>query len=107
MKTEKIVSTKVQEKDEAGNAVEPVKTALTIDWEGCSEEEIRAMAQAALIVKLQGGWRKNGIPAKVEVKASDYKVGARTPAVKLTVEEQINALTPEQRQALIDKLLAG
>jgi hypothetical protein len=47
-------------------------TKLTIDWDGITPEEIRAMAEQALVVKLQGNWRKNGIPSEITIKAADY-----------------------------------
>lgn len=119
MKTNKIVSTKTTlvtyKKDAEGKDTkevasrtqgEAIKTDLTIDWDGCSEEDIRNMAQAALIVKLQGGWRANGTPSKIEVKAADHKVGARVAAPKLTVEEQVATLDKDAKQKLLEKLLA-
>lgn len=110
MKTETEVSTKAQaevEVDGVKTKVAPIKTKLTIDWEGLTEDEMRAMAQAALIVKWQGAARTNGIPTEATIKATDYKIGVRAPKKVLTIEEQLNALTPEQRKALVDKLLAG
>ncbi len=102
MKTNLTVSTKVTKDAEA-----PIKTDLTIDWEGLTQDELVAMAQAALVVKWQSGARTNGIPVKAEIKATDYKVGTRAPRKVLTIEEQLAALTPAERQALVDKLLAG
>ena len=102
MKTETEVSTKVTKDAEA-----PIKTVLTIDWEGLTEDEMRAMAQAALIVKWQGKARTDGIPVKAEIKATDYRVGTRAPRKVLSLQEQLDALTPAERKALLDKLLAG
>lgn len=83
---------------------ESVKTTLTIDWTECTEDDLRAMAQQALIVKLQGAWRKNGIPnGEHTVKAADYKVGVRTPKTKQTVESMLAALSPDDRAALLAK----
>jgi len=101
MKTETEVSTKVTKDAEA-----PIKTALTIDWEGLTEDEMRAMAQAALIVKWQGQSRTNGIPVDATIKATDYRVGTRAPKKVLTLQEQLDALTPEQRKELLEKMLA-
>ena len=41
---------------------EAVTTNLTIDWADMSPEDVQALAQQALVVKLQGKWRKDGIP---------------------------------------------
>ena len=101
MKTETVVSTKVTKDAEA-----PIKTNLVIDWEGLTEDEMRAMAQAALIVKWQGQARTNGIPVDATIKATDYRVGTRAPKKVLTLQEQLDALTPEQRKELLEKMLA-
>ncbi len=114
MKTETEVSTRAQAEVEVETdgvkskvKVEPIKTKLVIDWDGLTDDEMRAMAQAALIVKWQGNARTNGIPATAEIKATDYKIGVRTPKKVLTIEEQLAALSPAERKALVDKLLAG
>lgn len=83
-----------------------VETKLTINWEGMSEEDTRALAQQALIVKLQGNWRKNGIPTEATVNASDYKVGTRAARQPKDLKSMIAALTPEQKAALIASLSA-
>ncbi len=113
MKTNKIVSTKTTlvEKDAEGKVISkaqgaPIKTNLTIDWEGCSPEDILAMAQAALIVKLQGGWRSNGTPEKIEVKAADHKVGVRVPKGPPTPEQVMASLDSAGKAALLARLLA-
>lgn len=85
-----------------------VKTNLTIDWDGCSEDDLRAMAQQALVVKLQGSWRKNGIPnGDHTVKAADYKVGVRAKREPASLDAMLQKLTPEERQALLAKYLEG
>lgn len=99
--TSREVSTKADARAEA------VTTKLTIDWEGISQEEIRAMAEQALVVKLQGNWRKNGIPAEVTVKASDYKPGTRQAApAKGNILAAIEKMTPEQKAELLARLTA-
>lgn len=127
--TTKIVSTKVQaylmrdtgRKDEKGKAIEEPqldsegnlipcpaqKTNLTVDWTDCSEDDIKAMALAGLIVKLQGGWRRNGIPAEITVKAADHKVGTRAPAAKaMTLDDLIEKAKtdPEYKKLLLERL---
>lgn len=81
---------------------EAVRTDLTISWEGITDEEIRELAQQALVVKLQGKWRKDGIPAGAhEVKAADYKVGTRGPRTKPTLESLFAAMSAEERAAFL------
>ena len=86
---------------------EAVTTNLTIDWSDMSPEDVQALAQQALIVKLQGKWRKDGIPnGECTVKAADYKVGVRAPKTKQTLEQMLAALSPEERAALGAKFSA-
>jgi hypothetical protein len=86
---------------------EGVTTNLTINWEGMTEDDLRALAQQAMIVKLQGNWRKNGIPAgDHEVNAVDYKVGVRAPRQPKDLAAMIQALSPEEKAALLAKLSA-
>ncbi len=98
-------TTTVETRPSAG--AEAIETTLTIDWEDMSPDDIRALAQQALIVKLQGAWRKNGIPAgEHTVKAADYKVGVRQARQPKDIMSLVSALTPEQKAALLAKLTA-
>lgn len=95
-------NTKVKTKADARS--EAVETDLTINWEGMEPEDIRALAQAHLIVKIQGDWRRNGIPAgEATVNAADYKIGVRKAPTKQTLEQMLSKLTPEERAALLAK----
>jgi hypothetical protein len=97
--------TRVSVSTKADKVAEPVKTALIINWDGCTVEEIQAMAQQALVVKLQSGWRKNGIPTDITVKAADHKVGQRAPGK--TLLEKVATLTAEQKAELLKVLQNG
>ena len=99
MNTTTNVSTKVNKDAEA-----PIITELTLDWTGMSEDDLRALAQQALIVKLQGSWRKGEIPTSATVLVSDHKVGTRAPKKSLT--EQLSSLSAAERAELIAKLTA-
>lgn len=97
-----ITNVEVDTRPAAG--AEAVTTNLSINWEGVSPEEVQALAQQALVVKLQGKWRKDGIPAgDFSVNASDYKIGVRAPRVKQTLEQMLAALSPAERAALVAK----
>jgi hypothetical protein len=86
---------------------EAVTTNLTIDWADMTTEDVQALAQQALIVKLQGKWRKDGIPnGEHTVKAADYKVGVRAPRQPTDVLALIGKMTPEEKAALLAKLSA-
>lgn len=83
---------------------EAVTTNLTIDWADMTPEDVQALAQQALVVKLQGQWRKHGIPAgDCTVKAADHKIGVRAPKTKQTLEQMLAALSPAERAALVAK----
>lgn len=85
------------------------QTKLTINWDGMSPEDIRALAQQSLVIKWQGKHRitkKNPeplIPAEASVNATDYKVGSRV--AKVVTIEDVKALfakmTPEQKAAFL------
>ena len=97
--------TKVETRPQAGQ--QAIETALTIDWSDMTAEDVQALAQQALIVKLQSQWRKNGIPAgECTVKAADHKIGVRAPKTKQTLEQMLAALSPEERAALVAKFSA-
>lgn len=72
-------------------------TSVTIVWDGCSEEVVKALAVQALIVKRQGVWRNKGIPTAETIHVKDHAPGTRAVA----------QMTPEQAaQVLRDALKA-
>lgn len=97
-------NTKVSTKPTAADAAQ--ETNLTLDWTGMTEDDLRALAQQALIVKLQGAWRKSSIPAEATIKVTDYKVGNRVVKSKLSLLEQIAAMSPEDKAKAIAALSA-
>ena len=87
---------------------EGIDTNLTINWSGMSEDDLRQLAQQALVVKLQAQWRKNGIPAgDLEIRATDYRPGTRATKTKPSIESMLAALSPEEKRTLVEKLLAA
>ena len=84
------------------NAV-AVVTEVTIVRD--SPQAMSALADQALIVKAQGTWRKNGIPAQATLKYSEYAPGTRHAGTSDPVE-LAKSMTPEERAALIEKLKA-
>lgn len=90
-----------------------VVTAFTFNWDNVSPEEIRAMAQSALVIKMQSQFRrdavKNGtaIPAELTVNVADHKPGTRGPRPQKSIMEQIATMTAEQRAALLAQLTAA
>jgi hypothetical protein len=98
--TSRIVKTKPDAR------AEHVETALEINWEGMERDDLIALAEQTLVIKLQGGWRKNGIPAECKVNATDHKVGVRAPRKPADLAALISKLSPEERNALLAKLTA-
>lgn len=96
-------TTEVLTRPQAGK--DGITTNLTIDWEGMTEDDTRALAQQALIVKLQSGWRKNGIPnGDFAVKAAEFKVGVRAPRQTKDIAALVAMMSPEEKAALLAKL---
>ena len=85
-------------KDKASPEVE---TSLEINFAGCSEAQLKAMATCFIVIKWQGQARKKGIPATATINAVDYVPGKRAPAE--TLAEQLARLTPEERRKLIEQ----
>lgn len=76
-------------------------TNVTIIYDDPQAE--RALATQALIVKAQGVWRKNGIPESATLKLSEYAPGTRHVG-EVDIKAAFKAMSPEDRQALIDSL---
>lgn len=75
-------------------------TELSINWDGMTPEDIKALAQGALIVKLQGGWRRaKVIPATAAINAVDHKVGTRAP--KVSPLEALKAMDKDALRAFL------
>lgn len=102
MKTNTTVKTKPDARSEA------IETNLTINWDGMTEEDTRALAQQALIVKLQSGWRNGTIPAGAhEVKAVEFRVGVRAPRGPVDPVALFKKMTPEQQAEFLARINAG
>lgn len=81
------------------------QTALTIDFEGCSEEVLREIATSAIVVKWQGQVRKQGIPSKAHIKAVDYRPGTRLVPAPVTMDQLLSKMSAEEKQKLLEKLM--
>ena len=99
MKTNTTVKTKPDARSEA------IETNLTIDWDGMTEEDTRALAQQALVVKLQSNWRNGTIPSgDHEVKATDFRVGVRAPRGPVDPVALFKNMSPEEQAAYLAKI---
>ena len=99
MKTRAIINTTQSGK-------KPVSTDLTIDWTGMTEDDMRAMAQQSLIIKVRITWKKNGVPAVDNIKAVDHRVGTRAVAGPVDIMAEVSKMTPEERLAMIERVKA-
>lgn len=89
--TSTTISTKVNATDK-----EATETKLTLNWEGMTPEDIRALAQQALIVKVQAGFRRaKAIPGEATINVVEHKVGSRAPRQPVNVVDLLKALSPE------------
>ena len=99
------LETKREVKTREKEGAEQVTTNVTFDWTGMSSEDVQALAEAGLTVKVQGGWRKHGIPAgDVTIKVADHKVGVRAPRGPVDPFKAAQALSPEDTAELIRRL---
>ena len=85
---------------------EAVNTAVTIDWSNMNRDDLIAMAQQSIVIKLQSKWRKEGIPSEANIDAAEYKVGVRAPRKPADIATLIGKLSPEEKAALLAKLTA-
>ena len=98
--TNRKVSTKPDARGEA------VETDLTLNWEGMTPEDVRALAEQALVVKLQGKWRKDGIPSAITVNVVEHKVGVRAPKKAPDLLAAISTMSAEDKAKLLAALQA-
>lgn len=99
MKTQHTVKTKPDARAEA------ITTNLTIDWDGMTTEDLIALAQQALIVKIQSSWRANSIPTgDHELKAVEHKVGVRAPRGPVDPVALFKKMSPEEQAAYLAKI---
>ena len=105
MASGKIVRT-VSTKVDADGAAK--STVFTVDFAGCSDDVLKAMAYNYLTVKRQGSWRRKGIPVREEIVAANFAPGSRS-AEPVTLESTMaraGSLTAEEKKALAALLLA-
>lgn len=82
---------------------------LTINWDGLSEDEMRALAQRSIVIAWQNKHRvanegQGEWPSEnPEIKATDYKLGSRTQIVRDPVKMiESGDLSKEDLQRLAD-----
>lgn len=80
---------------------------LEIDWTGVSEKDMQALAQRSIVIKWQNDNRIEGrVPETREtLLAKDFVLGKRRERTKMTPEQMLASLSPEERAALLAKFL--
>ena len=84
------------------NAVEK-STVLQVNTD-CSPDIVMALALQSLVVKVQGQWRKHGIPATATINMADYTPGTRHGGAPINIHEAVKVLSAEERAVLIVQL---
>lgn len=98
-------TTNVEVSTKANKLADAVVTNLTINWDNMTPEDIRDLAQQALVVKLQSQWRNNTIPeGDHTVNAAEHKIGTRAARKPTDVMALIQKMSPAEREALLAKL---
>ena len=79
-------------------------TKLTIDWAGISEDQLKQIATSQIIIKVQSGFRKNGIPETFVISALSCVPGvraAKVPDRQLSIEELFATMSDVEKQKFI------
>lgn len=92
------VDTKAKAQDKTAT-----RTVVTFDWTGVTQDQYRAMAESWATIKLQIGWRKNGIPATAKVKVLDIVPGTRQPRGPVDPLALFLQMSPEEQAAFLAK----
>lgn len=85
------------------------KSNVTIDWTGMTDDDLQALAQRSILIRWQNANRlQEVIPeANCTLRALDFKIGTRVQKLRMTPEQMLAALSPEERAALIAKFLSA
>lgn len=86
---------------------EKVNTELVISWEGMTRDDLIVMARKTLTIKRQDKWRLEGVPAREEINAIDYRMGTRAPKAKVDPLALFAAMDPEQQVAFLEAARAA
>lgn len=93
----------------ANTTINKVKHAcnIEINWDGVSERDMQALAQRSIVIKWQNDNRIEGrVPDTREIlNAKDFVLGKRRERTKMTPEQMLASLSPEERAALLAKFL--
>ena len=83
-------------------------TAVTINWDNTSLDDIKALAARTVVIAAQSQWRKDGVvPSEVTLDANDFANPTRVRTQKSNIDTLRAALAkmaPEEREAELAKI---
>lgn len=96
-------------KDEGESKKDAKSTAITIVYDGLTDDDAKVLIARQVVISRQAYWRKHGIPGADTVNAKDFAHGARqalTPEVATAVALEVAKTDPAARAKLIAQLQA-
>ena len=95
-------------KTRLAQGTDAVSTAITINWETASVEDMRALATRTIIIAAQSQWRTAGaIPTSVTLDAHAFANPERTRKPQdavATAKAALAKMSPEERAAFLASL---
>ena len=95
-------------------AASATETAVTINWDNTSLDDIKALATRTIVIAAQSQWRKDGaVPSEVTMDANDYANPTRAPRKPVDVKKALETYIADQinsgksREAVISELMAA
>lgn len=81
-------------------------TVFTVDWDGCTDQQVAALAARSLVIDRQRKWRKaKAIPGSDSVKVAELLISASgTIATKEGTLAQAKTLSLADQEALLKQL---
>ena len=84
------------------------ETAVTVNWDNTSLDDIKALATRTIVIAAQSQWRKDGaIPSEVTLDANDFANPTRAPRKQdamANAKKALAAMSPEDRAAALETL---
>lgn len=83
------------------------ETAVTINWDNISLEDLRALATRTIVIAAQTQWRKDGaIPAEATLDANEYANPTRAPRKPADIKALFAKMSPEEQAAFLAEVSA-
>ena len=84
-------------------------TEITFVWDNVTLDQLRDVVEGALAIRLQSGWRRNGIPEQFTCNVQQYMTAPRTRAARgpITPKDALAALGAMDRETVLAALKAA